>query len=74
MKVKVLEGYNDKNLGTLKKGDVVEMTEDRYNYLSDKNANPYKVVLVEKVEEVVETAKKETKKETAVKKTTKKNK
>ena len=53
MKVKVLEGYNDKNLGALKKGDVVEMTEDRYNYLSDKNANPYKVVLVEKVEELV---------------------
>lgn len=72
MKVKVLVDYNDKNLGSLKKGDSVEMSEERFKYLSDKTANPYKTVLVEKV--VVETAKKEDKKETAVKKTIKKNK
>lgn len=51
MKVKVLVDYNDKNLGSLKKGDYVEMSEERFNYLSDKMANPYKAVLVEQVEE-----------------------
>jgi len=71
MKVKVLVDYNDKNLGQVKAGDVIEVSEERYNFLTDKIANPYKVCLVEKV---VEEAKKEVKTEKAVKKTTKKSK
>lgn len=69
MKVKVLVDYGDAILGPQKQGNIIEVSEERYELLSNPKANPYNVSFVEKV---VETAKKETKAEKAVKKTTKK--
>lgn len=71
MKVKVLVDYGDAILGPQKQGNIIEVSEERYELLSNPKANPYNVSFVEKV---VETAKKKTKAEKAVKKTTKKSK
>ena len=77
MKVRATEMYEKKNvldneLGRIpKKGEVFEISEERYETLTKDNR--FNVVFVEKVEEAVEveTAKKEVKTEKAVKKTRK---
>lgn len=56
-------------------GEELEMSEERYQFLSDPAKNGYNVVFVKPLAEYieeVETAKKEVKAEKAVKKTTKK--
>lgn len=56
-------------------GEVIEISEERYNILSKPDKNPFGVIFVKPLEEhikEIETAKKETKTEKAVKKTTKK--
>lgn len=76
MKVKATEMYKklnvqDKELGRIPEaGEEFEVSEERYEVLT--KTNPNKVVFVEKVEEVIETATKKVKTEKAVKKTTKK--
>ena len=76
MKVKATEMYKklnvqDKELGRIPEvGEEFEVSKERYEVLT--KTNPNKVVFVEKVEEVIETATKKVKTEKAVKKTTKK--
>lgn len=56
-------------------GEVIDISEERYNILSNPENNSYKVSFVKTLEEhiqEVETAKEEVKTEKAVKKTTKK--
>ena len=55
-KVKVLVDYGDAILGPQKQGNIIEVSEERFELLSNPKANPYNVSFVEKV---VETAKKE---------------
>ena len=75
MKVKATNNYEklklkDKKLNRIpKEGEVFEVSEERYDYLT--SGNEYKVAFVEKIEDEkkIETATKKVKKETAVKKT-----